>query len=113
MAEENGKDGDGKEAVLTVYDDYDVGGGGLPFGHVRAFRVDLKIKGAEENIVRYKNAGYKLLNKITTAGVPVSDKKSLPSDKDYSTKSYEQLFMLPNSLTQKQIESEIPYESVL
>lgn len=96
---------------IGVYYDYDLTGGGPPFGHVRTFHVELTLKG--KTIVRNASAGENLKKMVEERGKPAGDKKSLPYDRGYSSKSYEQRFMFPASLTAKQIEAEIPFQSVL
>lgn len=104
------KRGDVK-AKLGVYYDYDLTGGGPPFGHVRTFHVELTLGG--KTIVRNASAGEKLKRMVEKHGKPSGEKESLPYDRDYSSRSYEQWFVLTPSFTAKRIEAEIPFESVL
>lgn len=94
-----------KEAILSVFYDYDLTGGGLPFGHVRVLHVELKID--DETIVRNRYSGEELKNFVEKSGTPQGKKESFPYDKDYSSQSYKRKYLLPSSLTVAKIEKAV------
>ena len=111
MAKKNATKTSSQKVKLSVYYDYDLTGGGPPFGHVRTFRVELTIR--NKVIFRLASAGEKLKKMVEEQGKPDGEKENLPQDRGYSSRSYKQRFTLPTSITLKQIGVEIPYESVL
>jgi hypothetical protein len=98
------------EATLRAYENYDLTGGGPPFGHVRTFHAELSFGG--EAIGRNSTAGRDLVELVNKQGKPIGDRKSLPWRPDYFS-GYEQKYLIPTHLTHKKIERQIPFKSVL
>jgi len=98
------------KATLSVYENYDLTGGGPPFGHVRTFCAELSL--GKKPIIRYRNAGHDLVKLIEKQGKPIGNRESLPRGRDYSD-GYKQTYFIPGNLTRKKIEKQIPFESVL
>lgn len=85
------------EAIVSVYFDYDWGGGGMPFGHARDLHVEVSRRGAK-TIARTANEAEVLLRKVNSMGKLVGRRKSLPYSKDWSSRSYKQKYELPKGL---------------
>lgn len=98
------------EATLCVYENYDLTGGGPPFGHVRTFHAEFSFNGKRTG--RNGSAGRDLVELVNKRGKPIGDRKSLPRTSDYSG-GYEQKYLIPASLTHKEIERQIPFKSIL
>lgn len=96
--------------VMGVYENYDLTGGGPPFGHVRTFRAELSF--GKKKIVRYGNAGQDLVALVKKKGKPIGDSKSLPPGRDYSS-GYKQKYLISAVLAPEKIEQLIPFENVL
>lgn len=98
------------KATLCVYENYDLTGGGSPFGHTRTFHAELSFNGKRTG--RNGSAGRDLVELVSKLGKPIGDRKSLPRTSDYSG-GYEQKYLIPASLTHKEIGQQIPFKSVL
>ena len=92
------------EVVLTVYEGFDLTGGGPPFGHIREFRAELAIN--NKTIVRNRTEGQKLKEFVEQHGEKVGDKERLPYDPGYKS-GYKQKFNLA-TFGAEQIEVLIP-----
>jgi hypothetical protein len=100
-----------RKVNLYVYYNYDVGGGGLPFGHQREFRVELEI--AKVTLVRHRAEARELKSLVEKRGAPIGKRKSFPRDKGYSPSSYSRQYLLPTNHTVRSLEARIPYVGVL
>lgn len=98
-----------RSVSLEIYDGYEMGKGGLPFGHCRVFHVELKIDG--KTICRSEDAASRLKELVRKFGKPIGNSVNLKWDPSYRH-AYRQEFELPGYLTAERIEAEIPSEPI-
>src|SRR5512136_2388972 len=84
--------------ILSNYENYDLTGGGPPFGHVRTFHVELSF--GRKPIVRNGGAGRDLVRLIEDQGKPIGKRQSIPRDIGHSG-GHKQTYLIPRSLNRK------------
>ncbi len=100
-----------KKAVLSVYLNYDLTGGGPPFGHVRTTHVEVSF--GRKTVARNGDGGEALKRHVEKHGVLVGKREHLPCSRDYSDNSYKQEYLVPLSWGPKSLEKEILVTPVL
>lgn len=103
-----------RKVKLCVYPRHYAGEGGLPFGSVWAFRVELiDLADTSKTISRYASSAQKLKEVVEKSGHPVGERMSLRPSGNYSSESYAQEFILPDRISLGQLDKEIEPIDVL